>query len=53
MERWLYGFAYRIEIPWSLFAVASLLAVAIAVLTVSYQSVKAATTNPARTLRSE
>lgn len=53
MERWLYGFAYRVEIPWWAFALASFLAIAIAVITVSFQSVKAATTNPARTLRSE
>jgi len=46
-------FAYRITIGWEVFAVAALLAIAIAVLTVSFQAVRAALANPVRSLRSE
>jgi len=53
MNRWLQDFAYRIDIAWWVFAVAGLLAVGIALLTVSFQSVKAALMNPVKSLRSE
>ena len=53
MERWLQDFAYRIDIHWSVFALAGFVAVAIAFLTVSFQSVKAALANPVKSLRSE
>jgi len=53
MNRWLQEFAYKIDIEWWMFAVAGLLAVGIAVLTVSFQSIKAALTNPITSLRSE
>lgn len=53
MNRWLEDFAYRIDIEWWMFAGAGLLAVAIALLTVSFQSVRAALMNPVRSLRSE
>lgn len=53
MNRWLGDFAYRIEIQWWMFALAGLLAVLIALLTVSFQSVKAALMNPVKSLRSE
>lgn len=53
MSRWLADFAYRIEITWWMFAVAGLLAVGIALLTVSFQSVRAALMNPVKSLRSE
>lgn len=53
MEKWLQGFAYRIAIDWWIFVLAGALAVMIALLTVSFQSVKAALVNPARSLRSE
>ncbi|MBU1820848.1 MAG: ABC transporter permease [Bacteroidetes bacterium] len=53
MDRWLQDFAYRIDIPWWVFIVAGLLAVGVALLTVSFQSVKAALMNPVRSLRSE
>ncbi|MFD2933670.1 ABC transporter permease [Spirosoma flavum] len=53
ISHWLKGFAYRIEIsPW-VFALAGLLAVGIALLTVSFQSIKAALMNPVKSLRSE
>jgi putative ABC transport system permease protein len=53
MHRWLQDFAYRISIGWEVFALAALLATGIAVLTVSFQAVKAALANPVNSLRSE
>jgi len=53
MSKWLQGFAYRIHIQWWVFAVAGLLAVLIAFATISYQTIKAATMNPVKSLRSE
>ena len=53
MSRWLEGFAYKIDISWWALALVSLLSVAIALLTVSFQSVKAALMNPVKSLRSE
>ncbi|MCY7353006.1 MAG: FtsX-like permease family protein, partial [Cytophagaceae bacterium] len=53
MHRWLQNFAYKIDIEWWVFALAGLLAVGIALLTVSFQSVKAALMNPVKSLRSE
>ena len=53
MHRWLQDFAYRITIGWEIFAVAALLAMGIALVTVSFQAVKAALANPVRSLRSE
>jgi len=53
MTKWLQDFAYKIDIEWWVFALAGLLAVGIALLTVSFQSVKAALMNPVKSLRSE
>ena len=53
MHQWLADFAYRIEIEWWVFALSGTLAVGIALLTVSFQSVKAALMNPVKSLRSE
>ena len=53
MEKWLSDFAYRVDIHWTVFAVAGLAAVTVAFLTVGYQSVKAALANPVKSLRSE
>lgn len=53
MSQWLNDFAYKIDIEWWMFAGAALLAVGIALLTVSFQSVKAALMNPVKSLRSE
>jgi putative ABC transport system permease protein len=53
MNRWLQDFAYKITIEWWVFALAGLVAVGIALLTVSFQSVKAALMNPVNSLRSE
>ncbi len=53
MREWLSDFAYRIDIQWWMFAIAGALAIVIAVLTVGFQSVKAALANPVQSLRSE
>ena len=53
MNQWLADFAYRIHIQWWMFAVAGAVAVAIAFLTVSFQSVNAALANPVKSLRNE
>lgn len=53
MRRWLEDFAYRIQLQWWMFACAGLLILAVALLTISYQSVKAALADPARSLRTE
>jgi putative ABC transport system permease protein len=53
MNKWLQDFAYRVDISWWVFGLAGLLAVGIALLTVSFQSVKAALVNPVKSLRSE
>ena len=50
---WLQGFAYRVDVGWWVFALAGLLAVGVALFTVSFQSVKAALANPVDSLRSE
>ncbi|KAA9354730.1 ABC transporter permease [Larkinella humicola] len=53
MKNWLQDFAYKVELSWWVFALAGSLAVIIAFLTVSFQSVKAALMNPVTSLRSE
>ena len=53
MQKWLRGFDYRIQISWYVFALAGLSAILIALITVSFQAVKAAIANPVNSLRSE
>jgi putative ABC transport system permease protein len=53
MNRWLQDFAYRINISWWIFFVAGILALLIALCTVSFQAIKAAIANPVRSLRTE
>lgn len=53
MNKWLQGFAYKVDISWWVFALAGGLALTIALLTISFQSVKAALANPVKALRSE
>ncbi|RCR71406.1 ABC transporter permease [Larkinella punicea] len=53
MSQWLKEYAFKIELAWWMFAVAGLLAILIAFATVSFQSIKAALTNPVSSLRSE
>jgi len=53
MYKWLQEFAYRIPIGWWVFILAGFIALAIALLTVSFQAIKAAVTNPVNSLRTE
>lgn len=53
MYTWLQGFAYRIEIQWWVFAISGILAMLIAITTVSFQAIKAALMNPVKSLRAE
>ncbi|MEH6304617.1 ABC transporter permease [Olivibacter sp. CPCC 100613] len=53
MNKWLENFAFKITVQWWMFAIAGLGAITIALLTVSYQAIKAAIANPVDSLRSE
>ena len=53
MNKWLLEFAYHIEIKWWVHVMAGVMAVGIALLTVSYQAIKAALMNPLKSLRTE
>lgn len=53
MNKWLQDFVYRATIQWWIFAVAGMAAILIALITISYQSIKAALANPVKSLRSE
>lgn len=53
LDEWLSGFAYHVEMPWVAFVSASVLALVISQLTVSFHAIKAATSNPVHALRNE
>ena len=53
MNKWLQDYAYRINISWGLFASGGLVAIIIALTTISYQAIKAAIANPVKSLRAE
>jgi putative ABC transport system permease protein len=53
VHRWLQDFAYRIHIGWTAFAIAGAVAILIALITVSFQAIKAAIANPVKSLRTE
>jgi putative ABC transport system permease protein len=53
MKNWLQGFAYRSALSWWLFALAGSVALIVAMLTVSFQAVRAARANPVDSLRYE
>lgn len=53
MNDWLQNFTYRTDVTWDVFVIAGLVAVLIALLTISYQSVRAAFVNPVDSLKSE
>lgn len=53
MHNWLQGFAYHVTISWWIFLLAGLIAILIALITVSFQAIKAAIANPVESLRSE
>ena len=53
MHNWLQDYEYRIVLSWWMFAAAGVLAIGIALATISFQSIKAAMVNPVRSLRAE
>jgi putative ABC transport system permease protein len=53
MNKWLQDFAYRVNISWWIFVIAAVVAAMITLATVSFQAIKAATTNPVKSLRTE
>ena len=53
MDKWLQNFAYRVQISWQVFALTALLAFCIALITISFQAIKAALANPVKNLRTE
>ena len=53
MNKWLQDFAYRIDIGWTVFLIAGGSAVLIALITVSFQAIRAAVANPVKSLRTE
>ncbi len=53
MNKWLQDFAYRVNIGWWIFFAAGLLAIIIALITISFQAIKAAIANPVKSLRTE
>jgi len=53
MNKWLQDYVYRINISWWVFALAGILALLIALITISFQAIKAAIANPVKSLRSE
>ena len=53
MNRWLQQFSYRVETSWWIFAAAGAVALLLALVTVSFQAIKAAMTNPVKSLRTE
>jgi putative ABC transport system permease protein len=53
MHKWLNDFAYKIKISWWIFALAMLIALLVAFLTISFQALRAARSNPVKSLRTE
>ena len=53
ISKWLQGFAYKTEISWYIFVIAGILTIIVALVTVSFQALKAARSNPIKSLRSE
>jgi len=53
LHKWLENFAYKTDLSWWIFALAGILAIGIAILTVSYQSWRTATRNPVEALKYE
>jgi len=53
MQQWLQGYAYRVNVSWWLFAASGLVAIIIALATISFQAIRAALANPVKSLRTE
>jgi putative ABC transport system permease protein len=52
-QQWLQDFAYKMDLQWTIFAAAGIIALLIAVVTISFQSIKAALANPVISLKNE
>jgi putative ABC transport system permease protein len=53
MNKWLDSYVYRIQISWWMFAIAGMAAIVISIITISYQSIRAALSNPVESLKTE
>jgi putative ABC transport system permease protein len=53
MQKWLENYAYRVNMHWWVFGISAFAAILISFFTISYQSIKAANTNPTKSLRIE
>jgi len=53
MNKWLQDFAYRVNISWAVFVITTLVALFIALFTISFQAIRAAIANPVKSLRTE
>jgi putative ABC transport system permease protein len=53
MYTWLQDFAYRVDISWWMFLIVAFVVLFMAIITISFQAIKAATTNPVKSLRTE
>jgi putative ABC transport system permease protein len=53
MDKWMHGFDYNIGIQWWIFVLAGVMSFLIALLTISFQAIKAAMMNPVKSLRAE
>jgi ABC-type antimicrobial peptide transport system permease subunit len=53
MDQWLKDFVYHIELSWGIFAIAGIIAISIALFTVSFQSIRAALSDPVKSLKAE
>lgn len=53
MNKWLQSFAYRIDISWTVFAIAGMIVLFVSMLTIGYMAIKAAIANPVKSLRTE
>jgi putative ABC transport system permease protein len=53
MHKWLQDYPYRIQIQWSVFVITGMATIIIALITVSFQAIKAAIANPVKSLRTE
>jgi len=53
MNKWLQDFAYRVDVSWWIFIVAGISAILIAMITISFQAIRAAVVNPVKSLRTE
>jgi hypothetical protein len=53
MHQWLQNYAYRIDVSWLIFLAGGIVAIVIALATISFQAIKAAVANPVKSLRTE